>query len=142
MMRVEFEPRDSMPAILPVYLTDNDSVQFRDDGVAPDDKPEDLSYAAYVTEDISRLQDQLMETQEIFADAGHFLKFTGHAGREVDSLLIFEVNRFESGEETEVSLDLGWVKKPWCGWAKEKTLFITDLAVVEEPVAYLRCIYR
>lgn len=133
MMRVEFADRDSMPAILPVYLTDHDSVQFRDDGVAPDDNAEDLSYAAYVTEEIDGLVEHLSSVYSAFEEQGHLLKFTGHAGQQVDELPPFEASHFLSGEETEIPLDIVWVKKPWCGWAKEKTLFITDLSVVEDP---------
>jgi|GEM_PF-780855 len=134
-MRIEYEQDRTLPAILNINYTDNNSIAFYDNGQAPDVTAGDLIYAAYVTDNINSLTNRLQTLQNNLLTQGEYTHFVGHVANIMNAekdLIPFDFDRFNNFNEVELDpqlltgIDCGVDLRP------EKSLFITHLDVVED----------
>lgn len=120
----------SMPSSMRIYYSDNDYIVFSDDGTYPDSTSGDKNYAAYVKEDIPAMISLINSSISDLTTAGHYLRFTAHLGEDRTTIPDFDQTSFDAF--AQVPLDGDVFNQIICtGIAKEKSLFITDLSVVE-----------
>lgn len=113
-------------------MGDADKLIFHDDGVEPDIDADDKIYSAYLQEDIDVFKAKMVSMESRLSNEGSFVEFTGHVGTVITEIPHFKVEEFEDGEEVE--LDKLLLNGLVCNndLLKQNTLFITDLAVVED----------
>lgn len=132
---VQYESDDTLPEAINIY-DDAGSIELRlrDDGIAPDKTNGDKKYSVYKKEDINAMVFDILRMEGVLQAKGTFLVFTGHVGNVIryDDIVKFDENAFKAHQEVEISVHLkdGEVCDPEL--LKERSLFITDLSVVED----------
>jgi hypothetical protein len=114
-------------------------IVFRDNGVAPDAVAHDFIYTAAFFENIALFRLTIANWQTALANKvatqGRYIRFEGHNGYEKSTAPTFDFAAFDLFEEVDVSTDLvgvGCVAFECNQIQREKSLFITDLSVVED----------
>ena len=134
-VRIQYDRSVRMPDSITIYLGDSfaDTLHFFDRGQIPDSVGRDNRFAAYVREDIPQFVAKMQDLQNTISAQGGLLHFTGHLGHFVESAP-FDFAAFTTG--IEVLFPLLCVDASKCddNLKKEKSLFITDLAVVEDEL--------
>jgi len=131
-MRIQYQADTALPAQLVIYASDNDSVTFHDDGIAPDAAAGDYKYAAYLKDDINLFKSSISAKMALLSQKGNYLKWTGHSGEMISDISVIDWSRFDQNLEIEMPIDFLYGSD--CSDVsikKENSLFITDLAVVE-----------
>ena len=107
---------------------------LQDDGKAPDKKKGDKKYSAYTKQDTDKLVAAIVEAEETLKEKEVFLVFAGHTGRMMgyNDIVKFDKQAFAVNEEVEVSIHLKDAESCSADLLKERSLFITDLSVVED----------
>jgi hypothetical protein len=134
-MRIKYKPDPRLPLSMFIHYGDADSVLFTDNGSAPDVTLGDGVFSAYITENIPNFVSQITGLKNNLISKGKFLHFTGHLGEVVDaeSVELFDEDAFAEGLEVEISTFLSTAGDCEEELLKQNSLFITDLAVVEDP---------
>lgn len=135
LVMLEYEEGSILPETLDLYPdgTENSLITFHDDGLNGDATEDDGIYSAYMTENLTDLVSNIQDMITELGDDGGYFRFEGHVGEKVTDITEFDANAFDVGDVVE--LDRNWLNVIKCDWnlVKEKTLFITDLSVVEDP---------
>lgn len=137
-MRIEYVDEGfEMPDTLNVFLDDRTSIVFRDDGFLSDLTAKDKIYSAFLKEDLTSLLSTIQNYQDHLDNQGTFLNFTGHLGEVFNSrsdIIHFDFTKFNNFQE--VTLDAFLIDAVQCNseLKKQKSLFITDLSVVEDVI--------
>jgi hypothetical protein len=131
--KILLEPIEELPKILQLKVTSDFEVNFRDDGVLPDNIGGDNIYAGYIKDDIEKFKSIILNNRQKLLEKGSFVTYTGHTGKVITEIPTFDETSFNNGFEVELSSAL--VNAADCATSikKEKSLFITDLSVVEDP---------
>ncbi len=134
-MKIQYVEREGMPEVLNIYLDSAEVITFYDDGTGPDYEANDYVYAAYVREDIEAFVAKIVALESTIETQGYVHRWAGHLGEEVsfEELELFDIPAFEAFEEVKVDALLINAFQCSTTLAKEKSLFITDLSVVEDP---------
>jgi hypothetical protein len=132
--KVRYETDFILPAELDLYMGKKLVLTMKDDGEFPDDKAGDLIYSTYLIEDIGKFKDNLSAFIYKISNKGYVLHFDGHQGTELrkDDLPNFDFEKFGMFEEVELSALLLEAIDCDDEIVKDRSLFITDLAVVED----------
>jgi hypothetical protein len=133
LVRLVIEPIEILPQNLPLKVTSDFEVNFKDDGVLPDNIKGDNIYAGYIKEDIQKFVNIIKSNRQKLLNKGSFVSYTGHTGKVVTEIPTFDEGSFNNGFEVEVSSNLVSAADCATSIKKEKSLFITDLSVVEDP---------
>lgn len=122
----------NMPSSVTIYQG-TDSVVLTDNGVFPDLISDDNIYSSTVQVDISKFVLDVSSRNTKLMDKGSYIIYDGHNGEVIDSVTPFDVNGFLAG--LEVEMNQGLIAMSDCSneLFKHKSLFITDLSVVEDP---------
>lgn len=131
---VKYDEWEQMPPVLNIYDANNGNpaITLSDDGQNADAVAGDSIYSGYITENIQLFESTMINNSNSLAQTGSFIKFTGHSGtRVMTNGVLFDAAAFESNEA--VPIHEGVLIRSTCDVAKEKSLFITDLSVVEDP---------
>lgn len=132
--KVQYESDFTLPDKIEIYNAEKIELLLRDDGVAPDNVAGDLIYSCYKNEDITALMTLIAQQESYIATNGGVMHFNGHTGTLVPSsdYKSFDTKKFNEYSDMEISdlliesLDCDPTLK------KEKSLYITDIAVVED----------
>jgi hypothetical protein len=133
--KVKYESDSRLPSFIDLY-GNSVSIQYtlRDDGKYPDDIAGDGKYACLKKENIPNLLGEINAMKSKITAKGYVTNFNGHSGRIVkaNELVPFDQTKFENNGEVEIDPLL--IEAELCPDAirLEKSLFITDLAVVED----------
>lgn len=133
--KVKYESDSRLPTSIDLY-GNAVSVQYtlKDDGNYPDDIAGDGKYACLKKENISNLLDEINTMTSKIQNVGYAVRFRGHAGeiKRFSELIAFNHDLFNSNSEVEIDAML--IDAELCSEdiKLEKSLFITDLSVVED----------
>ncbi|MEY2828745.1 MAG: hypothetical protein RIQ33_603 [Bacteroidota bacterium] len=133
---VKFLDEPNLPNKLFLNPIENQNLVLQDDGNYPDEIAGDLKYTTLMREDLQLFTNKIHALEdEINADGG-VINFTGHDGHftKPEELVHFDFQKFENNEETQVEARLIAATDCTDEIKKEKSLFITDISVVEDPV--------
>lgn len=112
------------------------SVQYtlKDDGKYPDDIAADGKYACLKKENISDLLSEIKALTSKIQNIGYAYKFRGHSGEIIPFKEILPFNKDAFLGNQEVEIDAMLIEAELCEGEirTEKSLFITDLSVVED----------
>lgn len=124
------------PPTVKIFYADT-AITFYDDG-SPDDpdtsgKAGDGVYAAYLKEDIPVFLQEMQDAEAYRTSKESHLFFDHHFGTEIETseLTAFDFEQF--GRNNKVTLPFSYQWRGKCGIVREKSLFITDLSVVQDP---------
>lgn len=134
LLKVKFFDVFDPPSTLDVYDGTGGQITFYDDGTNGDVTVDDNIYSTYVYDNATEFVDRLETIETDLASDGSFLHFDGHVGSVVEDMPVFDEISFANKDE--VMLDLHFFEKPGrCldGILRRKSLFITDISVVEDP---------
>lgn len=136
--KVQYESDGTMPSTIDVYgFSDKVQCVLRDDGVLPDDVAGDKKYAAYKKVDLQAMIKEFKNLEAKIQTDGKVVHFNGHTGEIVSSreLIAFDEDKFSVGDQdVEISAMLIDAQDCQAEIKPEKSLFITDLAVVEDQI--------
>jgi len=132
--KVKYESDAALPPKIDYYQNGTLLYTLLDDGTYTDDVAGDKKFACLKKEDFTKLKAEINALQSTINTQGHVIHFTGHSGEVVlaRDMKQFDVVGFDNGVEVEVNAllidaaDCATEIKP------EKSLFITDLSVVED----------
>ncbi|MNK09025.1 hypothetical protein D3C87_269730 [compost metagenome] len=133
--RVKYESDSKLPMSIDLY-GNSVSIQYklRDDGRYPDDIAGDGKYACLKKENINALLSEINSLATAIKNARNVVRFRGHTGEVVSfkELLTFNKDAFLANQEVEIDALL--IEADLCAneIKLEKSLFITDLSVVED----------
>lgn len=138
-LRIDYQSDFKLPEKLNIYLDKNLTSVLRDDGVFPDSQANDMQYASIIDEDPNSFEQQYLLKQNQVIDKGYLFNFKGHIGKmyRSDQLGVFDKTAFANFEAVELNPMI--INQSSCDAAdanaiiKHKSLFITDLRVVEDP---------
>jgi len=132
--RVKYESDASLPAKIDYYQNAAVLYTLQDDGIYPDDIAGDKKFACLKKEDFTKLKAEISARQIAINTQGHVIHFTGHSGEVILSIDIkpFDEVAFDNGGEVEVNALLIDAADCVSEIKPEKSLFITDLSVVED----------
>ncbi|MCT4664811.1 MAG: hypothetical protein N4A45_06215 [Flavobacteriales bacterium] len=124
-----------------IQLYGNDGselVQLKDDGVKPDKREADGIYSVVLPQSPSSFIDQITERVSFVNNQGHIIKYTGHSGEMLtnERLPRFDFRGFNMFQKVSLHsslLDVLTACQDGTDIAKEKSLLITELKVVEDP---------
>ncbi|MBL7713164.1 MAG: hypothetical protein JNL13_11885 [Chitinophagaceae bacterium] len=106
---------------------------FFDDGTHGDNIMHDRIYSAYVVENVASFRADMIASENALINSGGFFNFIGHSGEWISTIPHFDAIAFDLGTRIELDKDLILHKMVSCDVIiREKSLFITDLAVVED----------
>lgn len=131
---VQYISDSILPEKIDIYQNGVVALTLRDDGVAPDKIKGDKKYASYKKENIRELVSQIENSELILERKGQFLSFTGHVGEVTHYKDIVKFNKEAFNRFREVEIDPKAIETANCNTEilKEKSLFITDIAIVED----------
>lgn len=133
--KVKYESDGALPATIDLY-GNSVSVQYtlRDDGTYPDDISKDGKYACLKKEDLTSLLAEINATESRINLRGYVTHFNGHSGQIIQAadIVPFDLTKFQNNDEVEVSALLIDADECSNEINPEKSLFITDLSVVED----------
>lgn len=132
--RVQYEYDGKLPEQIRIYSASNIELTFKDDGVFPDITAGDKKYAAYKKETLNTMVSTIQNMEAALTNKGYLLHFTGHNGTSVSASGFphFDLDHFSQYEEIEIDPRLLDVMTCETTIKKENSLFITDLAIVED----------
>ncbi|MEY4875616.1 MAG: hypothetical protein RL708_765 [Bacteroidota bacterium] len=132
---VTYLAEPNLPEKLYLNPIGNQNLILHDDGKYPDLVAGDLKYSTLMTEDIQTFKDQIHRLEDKIDADGGVISFTGHDGHftKAGELAHFDFVKFEDNEETQVAARLIDATQCIDEIKKEKSLFITDISVVEDP---------
>ncbi len=135
----EYGPGIIRNASIDIYVSDGkqEKITLFDDGKnGGDEKAGDNKFSGIFRQDPDRLMEEIKRKEQQIDEKGFVLQFEGHLGKSISSkeLIRFDFERFQAFEEVE--LQQGIIAASDCSTdiLKQNSLFITDLAVVEDPV--------
>lgn len=132
--RVDFFPDSTLPQIIDIYYAGNIVYTLKDDGVFPDIVARDFTYSFYIQEDINFLLTKISELETKVMNDGYISHFDGHIASiiKAEDFTLFDKTSFSNFEEVPINAKL--VDIITCGdnILKQNSLFITDLAVIED----------
>lgn len=131
---VQYVSDSVLPEKIDIYENGEVVLTLRDDGKAPDKVQGDKKYASYKKENIREFVSQIENSELILERQRQFLSFTGHVGEVVHykDIVKFDKNDFNDFKEVEISPKAIEVANCSTELLKEKSLFITDIAIVED----------
>lgn len=133
-MRIEYEEGIDIPDTLEIFYGsgNSDYVTFNDRGDNADNNAGDRIYSAYINENLVTFVAKLEAMEAQLASTDSFLYFNGHVGELITALPAFDANAFNDGVEVQINPIL--INGVDCSSSilKQNSLFITDLAVVED----------
>lgn len=131
---VQYVSDSILPEKIDIYEGGKVVLTLRDDGKAPDKVKGDKKYASYKKENIRELISQIESSELSLEKQGQFLSFTGHVGEAIyyKDIVKFNKENFNNFKEVEISPKAIEASNCSTELRKEKSLFITDLAIVED----------
>ena len=132
--RVRYVKDRAFPSSLTIYLDPANKVLLNDRGIAPDNTAADMVYSAYVRCDTAALGSVLERLDDEWNRKARTILFNGHAGRFVEyrEIVPFDKAAYNGYREVEVDPRLLDAEDCQTELRKEKSLFITDVAVVKD----------
>jgi hypothetical protein len=137
LMAIEYGSDVTLGESIDIHYGPNDDIRtFYDDGSRGDDAESDNIFTAYLDIDVDAFVEQIEGMEEALANEGQFVRFSGHIGEVVTTTPTFDDAAFDLGNWVAVDGDFQLAGID-CSFShdivKESSLFITDLAVVEDP---------
>ncbi|MEO5644921.1 MAG: hypothetical protein ABIQ40_07390 [Bacteroidia bacterium] len=133
--RVQYISDGALPGTITIYKNGIANLILKDDGTAPDLVSGDKIFAVYMKENITQMISRIETLEAALATKQQFLDFTGHNGQfiQYSSIVKFNKPSFNAFTETELSIYLiNAIDCSTTDLVKEKSLFITDLSIVED----------
>lgn len=132
--KVQFESDFAMNPKIDYYHNGAVAYILMDDGIYPDDIAGDKKFACLKKENLSDLKAEIAALENNIQTQGHVVHFTGHSGEIIlaSDITPFNVGAFDRGQEVEVKALLIDAVNCAAEIKPEKSLFITDLSVVED----------
>ncbi len=132
-LRVKYYDDPSLPEDINLFFGST-TLTLKDDGVFPDLEPGDFNYAVSYLEDIPAFIEHIQMLEETAKNQGGIYHFTGRNGNFIlpDNIPLFEVEKFNGFNPVQVYQPILNVALCNEDLKKEKSLFITDLSVVED----------
>ncbi len=136
-LSIQFVADKTMPKQLPIYSGKSLQYTLKDDGVYPDKKAADHIYACISKQDPKSFVADYQTSYATIIERGYQINYTGHLGKVLDASRIkpFPIRAFNSFAQVEVNPNI--TNEPTCNVAEEinkpKSLWISDLRVVEDP---------
>lgn len=133
---IKYEELEPLQPSLNIYWGSGsaDFVTFNDQGTGADDTPGDSVYSAYIQENVSQFMAQVNTMQSNMNATSPLLQFSGHVGVERSAPQPFNTALFN--QHQLVYLDPYYLNGWFCCTScikKEKSLFITDTTVTQDP---------
>lgn len=122
---------------LTIYTGKTASLLLKDDGVYPNETAGDYIFSAFSEQAAASFLQEVLERQQRLIDQKNIIEFTGHLARMVNTegMELFDKEAFSNFQSVNLSPLL--LSQNNCSSAsdirKEKSLFITELKVVEDP---------
>lgn len=134
-VRVKYYVDSALTNKIDIYDSNSVVKTLRDDGVFPDSVAGDYNYAMYIKEDIGRFKAEIASLESKLTTDGGVIHFDGHSGQFIQNNDIprFDVNGFDHFAQVQVYQPILDVTQCENTILKQNSLFITDLAVVEDP---------
>ena len=136
-LSIQFVADITMPKQLPIYSGRSLQYTLKDDGVYPDEKAADHIYTCISKQDPESFVADYQKNYAKIIERGYQINYTGHLGKVLDASSIkpFPIRAFNSFAQVEVNPNI--TNEPTCNVAEEinkpKSLWISDLRVVEDP---------
>ena len=136
-LSIQFVADKTMPKQLPIYSGRSLQYTLKDDGVYPDKKAADRIYTCISKQDPKSFVADYQTSYAKIIERGYQINYTGHLGKVLDASSIkpFSIKAFNSFAQVEVDPNI--TNEPTCNVAEEidkpKSLWISDLRVVEDP---------
>jgi hypothetical protein len=133
--KIDYEPELGLPIKIDYFSNNNIAFTMKDDGIFPDAIANDYRYCVAIKIDLIDFKNKIIEREnKIIADGGS-LHFYGHSGtfNSSSKLIKFNFSAFESMCDVPVYAPILDVTFCESEIKKQNSLFITDLAVVEDP---------
>lgn len=132
--KVKYESDYQLPEFIDIYNTGTVDFTLSDDGNYPDDVRGDGKYAALRKENLTQFTTQIQNREHWIQANGGIYDFTGHSGEFINrnAIPLFDFSKFNLFQETEINALLINAGDCQNELKKEKSLFITDLSVVED----------
>jgi hypothetical protein len=142
-IRIQYLPEPNLPASLDIFQNGTKAITLKDNGVYPDLVAGDLIYASYIEENIPSLINNFKDQENIVLAKGGFNKFKGHDGTFVKAgeIKFFNEAEFNSFSQIQIYQPILNVSDCENTILKQNSLFITDLAVVEDPARTFQMAY-
>ncbi|MCC7453471.1 MAG: hypothetical protein IT222_04835, partial [Crocinitomix sp.] len=134
-MRIQYVADSLLPDELDIFENSIHTKTLKDDGVFPDIVAGDFIYATYLVQSITGFLGIVSTLESQLATNGGVYKFIGHDGEFINKGRIskFDSAAFNRNIEVEFPVELLNVTTCESTILKQNSLFITDLAVVEDP---------
>lgn len=134
-LKVTFARDPNLSEELRVVLGGSKAYYFKDDGQFPDKKAKDYEYAVLLKQDPNDFINTIEAKQQSIKDRGYVFKFTGHLGALIEAEEIADFDKVAFNQFEAVPIDPIIINEIDCeqDLEKKKSLFITDLRVVENP---------
>jgi len=140
-MRIEFEPHDQeLPNPLQIAYGEDQNgeplyVEFHRGPGAPDPDINEQIWSGYISEDVNDFLTSIRTLENNLINGAPFIHFSGHAGElfQLGEVTRFDYDKFAKYEYTDIDPLLLEIGPCLDDIEKEKSLFITDLSVVEDP---------
>jgi hypothetical protein len=134
---IDYEPEPNLPIVIELYNMGSKILLLKDDGIFPDAVAKDYKYCVKVKADINKLINDINELEDGINSRGSLISYKGHDGflqlsSEIDP---FDMHGFKNSQKVRFNPTMLW--HPDCSEidiVKEKSLLITDINVVEDPV--------
>ncbi len=133
LMKVHFDYYQALPDSMILFAAGQPKV-FRDDGIFPDSIANDNDFIAEIDLDYIEFLAEIASLDSRLTTMGKWPVFEGHSGRFETEYTPFDVGAFNEGAWSEV--DVNYIKVGDCNsdLVFQKSLLITDLSVVEDPL--------
>lgn len=134
LMHIQYDSNFIMLPIVPVFAGGVTPINFYDDGTHGDSNANDHNYAGYVIDSLSNFLNEIQAKEATIAANGGYPVFEGHTGHWVSSAdyVAFDVPGFLVGNPTPINPAMITASNCGSSLLKQNSLFITDLAVVED----------
>ncbi len=133
-MKVKYIEDDTrLQNTLDLNLGNNNRITLKDNGLYPDEVLGDKEYSIAIIENIASFKTQIQNNLAKIKSKATLDYYVGYSSINANTEAInFDMDGFDAGQE--VDLDFKLIVAADCGSAllKEKSLFITDLSVVED----------
>jgi hypothetical protein len=133
--KIDYEPEPGLPIKIDYYANNKIAFTMKDNGIYPDAIANDFKYAVAIKVNIADFKNQIIAREsKIIADGG-IIHFTGHTGNFNPSSKMIKFNTVAFDGFCEIPIYMPILDVAFCGSLikKQNSLFITDLAVVEDP---------
>ncbi len=134
LMEIKYSYHSPIPSVieLPLFEVDRKTVKLYDNGTNGDRNAGDNIYTTKLDFEISNFIDQINALNTSLSTQSNFVIYDGHDAEVDTNFIPFDIVRFNNGEQ--VFFDLKIIQAAQCESEilKQNSLFITDLAVVED----------